>query len=66
MRRKLFRRATERVSGFEMKEAKVRWLGHRLHADIAVRVDPKLSVADVTTMTNALKEELLERIPGLA
>ncbi len=60
------RHAAEHVSGLEIEDAKARWLGHRLHADIGVKVDPELSVADANKMTKALNEELREHVPGLA
>jgi len=60
------RHAAEHVAGIEVQEAKARWVGHRLHADIAATVDAKISVADAITMTNALKEALRAHIPGLA
>ena len=60
------RHAAEHVAGLEVQDAKARWLGHRLHADIAVAVDPKISVTDAINLTNALKEELREHIAGLA
>jgi cation diffusion facilitator family transporter len=58
--------AAEHVPGVQVQDAKARWLGHRLHADIAVRVDPKMSVSDAAGLAKALREELHERIPGLA
>lgn len=60
------RHAAEHISGLEVEDAKARWLGHRLHADIGVKVDPKLSVADAIHMANALNEELREHVPSLA
>lgn len=60
------RHAAGHVKGLEIKEAKARWLGHRLHADVAVRVDPGISVVEAAKLTDALKAELREHISGLA
>jgi cation diffusion facilitator family transporter len=58
--------AAEHVPGLKLQDVKARWLGHRLHADIVVSVDPSLSVADATEKTAALKRELRKHIPALA
>jgi cation diffusion facilitator family transporter len=58
--------AAEHVAGLKVQHIKARWLGHRLHADIIVSVDPSLSVEDATTKIRALKRELREHIPALS
>ena len=60
------RHAAEHVSGLEVKDAKARWLGHRLYADIDVKVDSNLSMADTTAKTKELDDELHEHVPSLA
>src|SRR5829696_1708551 len=41
------RHAAEHVPGVtQVLEAKARWLGHRLHADVGVRVDAAMAVAE--------------------
>ena len=47
-------------------DAKARWLGHRLHADIAIEVRDDLSVAEATLITEAFRRELTNHIPALA
>jgi cation diffusion facilitator family transporter len=61
------RHAADHVPGIErITDAKARWLGHRLHVDVAVAVkgDPRLSEAE--PIVQALKRELSEHVPALA
>ena len=60
------RHAAHHVPGLVLQDAKARWLGHRLHVEIAVKIDPRISVGDATKMTSALRDELHSRISGLA
>jgi cation diffusion facilitator family transporter len=60
------RHAAEQVPGVEIREARARWLGHRLHADIVMGVDPGLSVADATGLAERLKSTLHSHLPALA
>lgn len=59
------RHAAEHVPGLRVHQAKARWLGHRLHAAIVVSVDPKLTVAEATGMTEALRKALHDHLPAL-
>jgi len=57
--------AAEHVAGVEIIEARTRWLGHRLHADIVIAVDQSLAVVDATRLADQLREELLGHMPAL-
>lgn len=59
------RHAAEHVPGLRLHKAKARWLGHRLHADIVVIVDPTLSVADATSLAETLRTTLRAHLPAL-
>lgn len=59
--------AAEHISGVKkVLDVKARWLGHRLHADVAVLVDDALSVAEADRIGDALKREMLTHIPALS
>lgn len=61
------RHSAEHVSGIKkVLDVKARWLGHKLHSDVAVLVDGKLSVADADKIGMALKREMLAHIPVLS
>ena len=47
-------------------DVRARWMGHKLHADLAVTVDPALSVAEAARITASLEGELKEHLPMLA
>lgn len=59
-------RASE-VSGIEeVGDIKARWLGHRLHAEIALSIDQSLPLAEVNRIASRLEGELLAHMPALA
>lgn len=59
--------AAGHISGVEkVLDVKARWLGHRLHADVAVLVDNALSVAEADRIGDALRREMLTHIPALS
>jgi len=61
------RHAAEHVDGIRaVTDAKARWLGHRLHADVAIDVDDHLSVADAIRISETFRHELSAHIPALA
>ncbi|RVD62946.1 cation transporter [Mesorhizobium sp. M7A.F.Ca.ET.027.03.2.1] len=60
------RHAAEHVPGAQIVEAKARWIGHKLHADIAISVDEALPVSEARKITAALEDELFEHMPALA
>jgi len=59
--------AAEHVVGIRrVLDVKARWLGHQLHADVAILVDNKLSVADAERIGESLKHELFAHLPPLS
>jgi cation diffusion facilitator family transporter len=59
--------AAEHVSGIEqVTVVQARWIGHRLHADVAISVSDQTTAMDVLNITQALKKELFEHLPALA
>jgi cation diffusion facilitator family transporter len=60
------RQAAHRVSGVEdVAEVRARWLGHELHAEVNVAVDPKLSVAEGHEIAREVNHQLLHRLTYL-
>ena len=57
--------AAEHVKGIKIVSAKARWLGHRLHTDIAIAVDDKLPVSAGVKLAEQLRSELLGHISAL-
>ena len=55
---------TFRVS--QVVEAKARWIGHKLHADVAIRIDDTLPLSAANRMATSLESELFEHMPALA
>jgi cation diffusion facilitator family transporter len=54
------------VSGVRsVSSTRVRWLGHRLTADLTIEVDPRVSVADGHRLATACEHELVERVRHL-
>ncbi|MER9125055.1 cation diffusion facilitator family transporter [Mesorhizobium sp. M0959] len=59
--------AAEHVSGIgRVESVQARWIGHRLHADVAVSVPETATAKDVLGVTEALKQELFAHLPALA
>ena len=57
----------ESVEGVcEVTDLRVRWIGHRLHAEINASVDPSLSVEEGHEIANAVREKLLDNFSYLA
>ncbi|WP_048141810.1 cation diffusion facilitator family transporter [Methanosarcina horonobensis] len=57
----------ESVEGIcEVTDIRVRWIGHRLHAEINASVDPSLSVEEGHEIANAVREKLLENFSYLS
>ncbi len=46
-------------------EARARWLGHRVHADLHVTVDRDLSVAESHAIVERIQKALAEHVPAL-
>lgn len=60
------RHAAEHVPGvLRVTDAKARWMGHQLHADMEIAVDDNLSIAAAREIANHLKHELLDHLPAL-
>ena len=61
------RHAAEHVPGLErVYEVKARWMGHRLHADVAIGVADTVTVTEGVKISEALKGTLFEHLPALA
>ncbi|RWI11693.1 MAG: cation transporter [Mesorhizobium sp.] len=58
--------AAAHVPAARIVEAKARWVGHRLHADIAIAVEDSLPVCEAKKITAALEHQLFEHMPALA
>lgn len=48
-----------------VEEARARWLGHALHAEITVAVDGARSVIEADRLAGRLREELRKHVPSL-
>jgi cation diffusion facilitator family transporter len=61
------RNAAEHVAGIEkVVDAKARWLGHKLHADVVIAVRRDMLVEEANRISDAYRAELFEHIPALA
>ncbi|PDT27210.1 cobalt transporter [Rhizobium sp. L9] len=61
------RHAAEHVNGIDrVVDVKARWLGHKLHADLTISVDPSKTVADANAVVTALRNEMTAHLPALA
>lgn len=50
----------------ELRWLRMRWMGHRLHADIGIAVDPDLTTADSHQIAEHLRHDLFHALPNLA
>ena len=58
--------AAEHVKGIrQMLDVKARWLGHKLHTDVAILIDGGVSMIEADKISAALKKELFAHIPVL-
>ncbi len=61
------REAANHTSGVEdVTDVRVRWLGHRLHAELNIAVSPELSVGDGHELAVKTEHELLHKLPFLS
>src|SRR5215218_5205546 len=61
------RHAASQVPGVkDVSEVRARWLGHRLHAEVNVAVDPDLSVAEGHAIAREVNHELLHHLSYLS
>ena len=59
--------AAAHVKGIDnVKDAKARWVGHKLHVDVAVVIDESVLLAEANVITSKLERELFAHIPALA
>jgi divalent metal cation (Fe/Co/Zn/Cd) transporter len=49
-----------------VRDAKARWIGHALHADVAMAVDGNLTVAAANDIAATLQRALHAHLPALA
>jgi cation diffusion facilitator family transporter len=59
-------RAAEHIAAIKIVEAKARWIGHKLHADVAIAVDESLPLSAASKIAASLESELFEHMPALA
>ena len=60
------RHAAEHVAGIDsVTDARARWIGHELHADVAIDVSQTLSLPAAMVIARNLKAELLDHTPAL-
>src|SRR5215210_6886046 len=58
-------RAPMHVEGVqEVHQPRARWLGHKVHADLHVPVDRRLSVAEAHAIVDRVQEALAEHVPS--
>jgi cation diffusion facilitator family transporter len=50
----------------EVTEVRARWLGHRLHAEVNVAVDPQLTVAEAHPVAAEVRHQLLHHLDYLS
>jgi cation diffusion facilitator family transporter len=50
----------------EVTEVRARWLGHRLHAELNIAVDPELTIAQAHTIAAEVRHRLLHRLSYLS
>jgi cation diffusion facilitator family transporter len=49
----------------EVHAVRARWVGHRVHADLHITVDPRLSVAEAHEIAHRVERSLVEHVPML-
>jgi len=58
--------AAEHVPGInKVTNAKARWLGHKLRAEVDLSIDPTLTVADADRIAKKFEHELANHLPAL-
>jgi divalent metal cation (Fe/Co/Zn/Cd) transporter len=60
------RHAAEHVAGMKIVEAKARWIGHKLQADVAIAIDDTLPLSAANKIAVSLESELFQHLPALA
>lgn len=60
------RHAAEHVPGVKrIIDTRARWIGHRLHTDVAIDVGNDLSLNEAKSIASSLHQELLNHLPAL-
>ena len=60
------RHAAEHARGvLDVESVRARWLGHRLHAEMKLAVDPALSVTDARNVADDVKDHARDHLPAL-
>ena len=61
------RHSAEHVPGVrQVLDARARWQGHRLAAELDIAVDPDVSVREADTITTQFEKEILAHIPAVS
>ena len=47
-----------------VQQARARWLGHKVHAELHVTVDRRLPVAEAHAIVDRVREALVDRVPS--
>jgi divalent metal cation (Fe/Co/Zn/Cd) transporter len=50
----------------EVTEVRARWLGHRLHAELNIAVDPQLTIAQAHAVAAEVRHQLLHHLDYLS
>ena len=50
----------------KLVEARARWLGHKLHADVEIAVDEAMPLAEANAIAASFRRELFAHMPALA
>lgn len=50
----------------DLRRVRLRWVGHRLHADVVVAVDPELTTAESHGIAEEVRHSLFHQIPSLS
>jgi cation diffusion facilitator family transporter len=57
--------ATQVAGVHEVTQSRLRWIGHTLHAELAVTVDPELTVTEAHRLAHQVEHALLHAVPRL-
>jgi divalent metal cation (Fe/Co/Zn/Cd) transporter len=61
------RRAAGRAEDVQaVSEVRVRWIGHRLHAEVNLAVAPALSVREAHDISKKVQHDILHELPHLS
>lgn len=60
------RTLAERFGGQAVRQVRMRWVGHRLEADVELDVDPRLTLSEAHQLAHDAEHELTHAIPMLS